>query len=110
MNINKRISRLEAKSNVKAEFCRCNGDAEIIETIHHDITYNAYQTGEYVPYQHSKQALADAENANDDEFEIEICPNCRKPINKRFIVLCVIRPPEGWKHFHDTPLAKLNQL
>lgn len=89
MNIKNRLSKIEDSLNVNSEFCLCFWEAEQIEMRYERESYDAYSTGEYVPYQHSKQAKqreADESRKQPDELA-EDCPNCGKTINKRIITI-----------------------
>jgi hypothetical protein len=55
------------------------------------INYDAYETGVYVPYQNSETAKKLGLETPTEPPTIENCPTCGKPINKRVIILELIK-------------------
>ena len=108
MNIKNRLAKIEDSLNVNSEVCFCNGEGLKTEVRHEREPYDAYSTGEYVPYQNSEQAR---QRALQDEAEkselVERCNDCKKPVNKQIITVCFVGvAPERALHTDD---AKASQ-
>jgi len=88
MNIKSRLKKLESEVIGVKQTCRCNGDEPQIEIREEEVFYDAYETGVYIPYQNRPNQ--DEPNETNKEEVLEICPRCKKPINKRVIILQLI--------------------
>jgi hypothetical protein len=92
MSIKSRLNELQSQIIGNAsEFCACNGLEQQVEFQQRTIEYNAYETGEYVPYQNSKTAKELGLESDAEPPTIENCQRCGKPINKRVIILELIK-------------------
>jgi hypothetical protein len=92
MNILSRLKKLQNQiTGNDSEFCACNGTAQKFEIQKRTVEYDAYSTGEYVPYQNSETAEKLGLESETETPTIENCPTCCKPINKRLIILELIK-------------------
>jgi hypothetical protein len=89
MNILNRLKKLE-KVTDDSEFCLCNGEEAKVEFRQKKTKYDAYATGEYVPYQDSEIAAQSHRETENEKPTIENCQRCAKPINKRLIILNLV--------------------
>jgi hypothetical protein len=89
MNILSRLRKLETEIIGDSEFCACNGLEQKFEIQKRTIEYDAYASGFYVPYQDSETAKKLESEA--EPPTVEDCQTCRKPINKRVIILELIK-------------------
>ncbi len=87
MNILRRLKKLELEIIDDTKVCRCNGDKPRIEIRQEKVFYNAYETGKYIPYQ-NRPNQDKSETAKKEETEI--CRQCKKPVNKRIIILQLV--------------------
>jgi hypothetical protein len=87
MNIKSRLKKLENEVIDNSQFCRCNGYKPQTEIREEKVFYDAYETGVYIPYQNRPNQ--DESNKLDKEV-LEICLRCKKPINKRVIILQIV--------------------
>jgi len=87
MNIQNRLKRLAANLINDSSFCDCNGQEQQIEMRQIHTKYDAYATGEYVPYQDSDTAKEIDRESENETLTFENCERCGKPINKRVIIL-----------------------
>ncbi len=87
MNILNRLKKLESEVIGDSEFCACNGLEQQFEIQKRTVEYDAYATGFYVPYQNSETAKQLRLESETETPTIENCPTCRKPVNKRLIIL-----------------------
>jgi hypothetical protein len=90
MNILNRLKKLETEIVGDSEFCACNG-TEQFEIQKRTIEYNPYETGKYQAYQNSETAKERALESEAEPPTVENCQTCRKPINKRLIILELIK-------------------
>jgi hypothetical protein len=91
MNILNRLKKLESEVIGDSEFCACNGTEQKIEMQTRTVEYNAYATGKYQAYQNSETAKERALEQEAETPTIENCLTCGKPINKRVIILELIK-------------------
>ena len=91
MSIENRLNKLESEVIGDSEFCACNGTEQKIEMQMRNVEYNAYATGKYVAYQDSETAKQLGLESETETPTIENCPTCRKTINKRLIILELIK-------------------
>ncbi len=87
MNILNRLKKLESEVIGDSTFCDCNGSEQKIEIQKRVVEYDAYQSGGYVPYQDSETAKQLWLESEAEPPTVENCLTCRKPINKRVIIL-----------------------
>jgi len=88
MNILRRLKKLESEVIDAKQTCRCNGDEPQIEIREEKVFYDAYETGVYIPYQNRPNQ--DESNGTNKKEVLEICLRCKKPINKRVIILQLV--------------------
>ncbi len=88
MNIKNRLKKLESEIIGDSHFCRCNGDQPQFELIQEPIFYDAYETGKYIPYQ--DRLNQDKSDTARKEEKPENCMQCKKPVNKRIIILHLV--------------------
>ncbi len=91
MNILNRLKKLESEVIGDSDFCACKGLKQQFEIQNRTIEYDAYATGKYVPYQDSETAKQLGLEAEAEPPTVENCQTCRKPINKRVIILEYIK-------------------
>ncbi len=91
MNILNRLKKLETEVIGDSEFCACNGTEQKFEIQKRTVEYNAYATGKYQAYQNSATAKERALESEAEPPIVENCQTCRKPINKRVIILELIK-------------------
>jgi hypothetical protein len=91
MTLRNRLKKLETEIVGDSEICACNGTEQKFEIQKRTINYDAYETGEYVPYQDSKKARELALESEAEPPTIENCQTCCKTINKRVIILEYIK-------------------
>jgi hypothetical protein len=91
MNIENRLKKLETEIIGDSEFCACNGLEQQFEFQKRTIEYNPYETGIYVPYQDSKTPTELGLESKAKPPTTEKCPSCGKPINKRVIILEIVK-------------------
>jgi hypothetical protein len=91
MNILNRLKKLETEIVGDSEFCACNGTEQKFEIQTRTVEYNAYATGKYQAYQNSETAKERELEQEAEPPTVENCPACRKPINKRVIILEYIK-------------------
>jgi hypothetical protein len=91
MNILNRLRKLESGVIGDSEFCACNGTEQKVEFQKRVVEYDAYETGKYVAYQHSETAKQLGLESEAEPPTVENCLTCGKPINKRVIILELIK-------------------
>jgi hypothetical protein len=91
MTLRNRLKKLETEIVGDSEICACNGTEQKFEIQKCTINYDAYETGEYVPYQDSKTAKERGLESEAEPPTVENCQTCRKPISKRKIILEYIK-------------------
>lgn len=89
MNIQNRTKKLETVTD-DSGFCICNGKEPKVEFRQKKTKYDAYATGEYVPYQDSEIAAQSHRETENEKPIIENCQRCGKPINKHLITLNLV--------------------
>lgn len=90
MNIQSRLKRLAANLIKDSGFCDCNGQEQQIEMRQIHTKYDAYATGEYVPYQDSDTAKEFDRESENETLTFENCERCGRAINKRVIILNLV--------------------
>ncbi len=91
MNILNRLRKLETEIIGDSEFCACNGTEQKFEIQKRTVEYDAYSTGKYQAYQNSETAKELGLESEAEPPTVENCPACGKPINKRVIILELIK-------------------
>ncbi|MBA4121488.1 MAG: hypothetical protein H0X72_03355 [Acidobacteria bacterium] len=91
MNILNRLKKLESEVIGDSTFCDCNGTEQKVEFQKRTVEYDAYATGVYVAYQNSETAKKLGLETPNEPPTVENCPACGKPINKRVIILELIK-------------------
>jgi hypothetical protein len=88
MNILNRLRKLQNQIiKEDSEFCFCKGKEPQVEIRQKETKYDAYETGSYLPYQHSKIGAQFEREIENEKPTAENCQTCGKPINKRLIIL-----------------------
>jgi hypothetical protein len=92
VSILNRLNKLQNQiTGNDSEFCACNGSEQKFEIQKRTVEYDAYSTGEYQPYQDSETAKERGLESEAEPPTVENCQTCGKPINKRVIILELIK-------------------